>query len=150
MLPDSTTNEEESHGFITYTINQSDMHPNGTTITNSAAIYFDSNDPIITNTTLHTINDQLDILAGEQQLNDSNSKTTILQAFPNPFENTITVVKNTNDACPFEITDITGRVVKTGVLVNDQTLLSMENIPSGVYLMRALTIANNSIKILKH
>jgi uncharacterized repeat protein (TIGR01451 family) len=150
MLPDSTTNEEESHGFITYTINQSDMHPNGTTITNSAAIYFDSNDPIITNTTLHTINDQLDILAGEQQLNDSNSKTTILQAFPNPFENTITVVKNTNDACPFEITDITGRVVKTGVLVNDQTLLSMENIPSGVYLMRALTIANNSIKIIKH
>jgi hypothetical protein len=28
----------------------------GTEITNSAAIYFDSNEPVITNTTLHTIN----------------------------------------------------------------------------------------------
>ena len=56
MLPDSFSNEEQSHGFITYTVNQMADLSDGTTITNSAAIYFDSNEPVITNTTLHTIN----------------------------------------------------------------------------------------------
>jgi uncharacterized repeat protein (TIGR01451 family) len=56
MLPDSFSNEEESHGFITYTVNQLTDLQDGTAINNSAAIYFDSNEPIITNTTLHTIN----------------------------------------------------------------------------------------------
>ncbi len=56
MLPDSFSNEEGSHGFITYTVNQVTDLSDGTTITNSAAIYFDSNEPVITNTTLHTIN----------------------------------------------------------------------------------------------
>jgi uncharacterized repeat protein (TIGR01451 family) len=56
MLPDSFSNEEESHGFITYTVNQLADLQDGTAINNSAAIYFDSNEPIITNTSLHTIN----------------------------------------------------------------------------------------------
>jgi uncharacterized repeat protein (TIGR01451 family) len=56
MLPDSFSNEEESHGFITYTVNQLSNLPDGTTINNSAAIFFDSNEPVITNMTLHTIN----------------------------------------------------------------------------------------------
>jgi uncharacterized repeat protein (TIGR01451 family) len=56
MLADSFSNEEASHGFITYTVNQVADLANGTEITNSAAIYFDSNEPVITNTTLHTIN----------------------------------------------------------------------------------------------
>ncbi|MFN5295407.1 MAG: CARDB domain-containing protein [Flavobacteriales bacterium] len=56
MLPDSFSNEEESHGFITYTVNQLPDLQDGTAINNSAAIYFDSNEPVITNTTLHTIN----------------------------------------------------------------------------------------------
>jgi uncharacterized repeat protein (TIGR01451 family) len=56
MLPDSFSNEEGSHGFISYTVNQMPGLTDGTQITNSAAIYFDSNEPVITNTTLHTIN----------------------------------------------------------------------------------------------
>ncbi|MFM7104319.1 MAG: hypothetical protein ACKOW8_02275, partial [Flavobacteriales bacterium] len=56
MLPDSFANEEQSHGFITFTVNQMPDLADGSQITNSAAIYFDSNEPVITNTTLHTIN----------------------------------------------------------------------------------------------
>ena len=56
MLADSFSNEEASHGFITYTVNQPADLADGTEITNSAAIYFDSNEPVITNMTLHTIN----------------------------------------------------------------------------------------------
>ncbi|MCH2046399.1 MAG: T9SS type A sorting domain-containing protein, partial [Saprospiraceae bacterium] len=55
MLVDSTTNEPESHGFVTYGIRQTPNNPIGTVINNSAAIYFDYNIPIITNTTFHEV-----------------------------------------------------------------------------------------------
>jgi hypothetical protein len=56
LLPDSTTNEIESHGFIKFTVNQIPNLAEGVILENTAAIYFDFNDPIITNTSQHTIN----------------------------------------------------------------------------------------------
>ncbi|MEM6262559.1 MAG: T9SS type A sorting domain-containing protein [Bacteroidota bacterium] len=55
LLPDSATNFTESQGFVAYSINHKGTLPVGTEITNSAAIYFDFNKPIITNTVLNTI-----------------------------------------------------------------------------------------------
>ncbi|MEM1217059.1 MAG: PKD domain-containing protein, partial [Bacteroidota bacterium] len=49
LLPDSTTNEPLSHGFVDFTISaREDLVPN-TSIDNTAGIYFDFNPPIITN-----------------------------------------------------------------------------------------------------
>lgn len=54
-LPDSSSNEPESHGFISFAITPNgDLLPN-TEITNSAGIYFDHNPPIITNQVFSTI-----------------------------------------------------------------------------------------------
>ena len=50
LLPDSTTNEIESQGFIKYRINHKEDLVNNTFIENTASIYFDSNPPIVTNT----------------------------------------------------------------------------------------------------
>jgi len=55
LLPDSTTNEIESHGFVQFSIRQKDGNDDGEEIRNKAAIYFDYNEPIITNETFHTI-----------------------------------------------------------------------------------------------
>ncbi|WP_338766394.1 T9SS type A sorting domain-containing protein [Bernardetia sp. ABR2-2B] len=49
-LPDSNSNEPESHGFIKFKIKQKENNRIGTVIKNRAAIYFDFNSPIITNT----------------------------------------------------------------------------------------------------
>ncbi|WP_338766396.1 T9SS type A sorting domain-containing protein [Bernardetia sp. ABR2-2B] len=49
-LPDSNSNEPESHGFIKFKIKQKANNAIGTVIKNRAAIYFDFNSPIITNT----------------------------------------------------------------------------------------------------
>lgn len=57
MLPDSNVNEPASHGFISFQVNQMPDLPDFTQINNRVGIYFDFNPPIITNTTLHTIND---------------------------------------------------------------------------------------------
>lgn|GEM_PF-1112222 len=55
LLVDSTTNEPASHGFVKFRISQIDSLPLGTIIFNNAAIYFDFNEPIITNETFHEI-----------------------------------------------------------------------------------------------
>ncbi|MBL0342526.1 MAG: hypothetical protein IPP71_17465 [Bacteroidetes bacterium] len=54
-LPDSGTNEPASHGFIRYKIRPLTFLTIGNTITNEAAIYFDNNLPVITNSTTNEI-----------------------------------------------------------------------------------------------
>ncbi len=51
LLPDSTTNEKESHGFIKFRIDLGDHVRPGDILLNSADIYFDFNERISTNTT---------------------------------------------------------------------------------------------------
>lgn len=55
MLPDSNINQEQSNGFVTYAARPRATVPLETDIFNRAAIYFDFNDPIFTNTTVHRV-----------------------------------------------------------------------------------------------
>lgn len=52
---DSSVNELDSYGFITFRLSQKPLNPQGTVINNNAAIYFDYNTPILTNTVFHTV-----------------------------------------------------------------------------------------------
>ncbi|MFT6923855.1 MAG: putative repeat protein (TIGR01451 family) [Crocinitomicaceae bacterium] len=61
LLPDSTTNEVESHGFVHFKVQPLENSPEGTILNNTADIYFDFNEPIITNTTLNVLNDFLPV-----------------------------------------------------------------------------------------
>lgn len=56
-LPDSPSNPEGSKGEIIFELMPLDNLPNGTELINTAGIYFDSNPPVITNTTLNTVRD---------------------------------------------------------------------------------------------
>ena len=98
LLPDSTTNEPASHGHVTYRISQKTDLPSGSVIENSAAIYFDFNEPIITNQTHHTVVDEI-----IEIINDVTDLTAIfgeMTAYPNPsdgdvvFELPKTIAKN--------------------------------------------------------
>jgi uncharacterized repeat protein (TIGR01451 family) len=57
MLPDSNINEPASHGFVKFTVSPQPNIPMGAVIENYAAIYFDFNDPVYTNTYRHTVGD---------------------------------------------------------------------------------------------
>ncbi|MEO0405496.1 MAG: hypothetical protein AAF193_11550, partial [Bacteroidota bacterium] len=57
QLPDSTNNEPESHGLVSFKITPLPDLPVGTVLENTAYIYFDNNEPIITNTTWTTIHE---------------------------------------------------------------------------------------------
>ncbi len=51
-LPDSNSNEPASHGFVSFAIQRNKAFNNYYKILNTAAIYFDFNEPIITNTVI--------------------------------------------------------------------------------------------------
>ena len=55
LLPDSNVNEAASHGFLKFRVSQRAEVPLETDILNRAAIYFDFNDPVLTNTTMHRV-----------------------------------------------------------------------------------------------
>ncbi|HNU33882.1 MAG TPA: T9SS type A sorting domain-containing protein [Bacteroidia bacterium] len=55
LLPDSNINEPESHGFVRYRIKPKTSLVVHDSVTNYAAIYFDHNLPVITNTALTRI-----------------------------------------------------------------------------------------------
>ncbi|MCB0639541.1 MAG: T9SS type A sorting domain-containing protein, partial [Lewinella sp.] len=77
QLPDSTSNESESHGFITYRIRVEPSLLLGDTIPNQAAIFFDFNAPVITNIATTAVDD----FTGIRQ---PFSPETALTVFPNP------------------------------------------------------------------
>lgn len=86
LLVDSFTNEPGSHGFVRFEITPSTHLIPGDSIENRAGIYFDFNDPIITNTVWHTIrkpvvasSEQTDWCAGDEYNGWEVSQDTTFQ-----------------------------------------------------------------------
>ena len=71
-LPDSSSNENGSHGFVTFSILPRLDIPPGEQIQNQASIEFDFEAPVETNTTLNTIKEL------------SSVEHNVLEIFPNP------------------------------------------------------------------
>lgn len=88
FLPDSNTNEPESHGYFHYQIHQNEENIIGDIINNTAYIYFDFNEAVITNTTIDTIVQPSTISVTENSLD----RVTI---FPNPAHKFINIHSNT-------------------------------------------------------
>ncbi|MBK7336358.1 MAG: DUF11 domain-containing protein [Saprospirales bacterium] len=62
LLPDSTTNEQASHGYVRYRIRHLEGLPENTWVANTASIFFDYNPPILTNTVYNILVSQYPLL----------------------------------------------------------------------------------------
>lgn len=91
MLPDSNINEPASHGFIKFRIQQKAGNSTGTQIENTAAIYFDYNVPVLTNTTWHTIGNGFIISNVEKVGGKQNTRTIEAIVAPNPMQQYATI-----------------------------------------------------------
>ncbi len=131
-LPDSATNETASKGFVTFTIKTKASLPIGTSINNRAAIYFDYNPPIITNTVTSTVAELLSVPA----LN--NTAPVTVQVYPNPFSHkTQIAVTGINSTYNFELYDLTGRLAKNiPNITSTQFTLQRDDLAGGVYFYR--------------
>jgi len=128
MLPDSNTNEPESHGYVRYRINQKDNNPDGTEITNGAAIYFDYNYPVITGKTLNTVNDNLLLSMQQKKMREKS----LIRIYPNP-SNSHIHVEVQFDASSYSIISTSGVVVKQGAF---EETIRIDELKEGTYFIK--------------
>lgn len=126
MLPDSTTNEPESHGFLAFRINHVEDIALPTLIENTAYIYFDSNPAVVTNTAWTTIDD-LTIQIGE---NDAMS----MKLVPNPAKNSFIISSDFAQA-RITISTIGGSVVWTGFQPLNEPI-NISDLAPGAYIVQ--------------
>ncbi|MCB0644409.1 MAG: T9SS type A sorting domain-containing protein, partial [Phaeodactylibacter sp.] len=141
LLPDSTTNEVASHGFVHFKIDQAPDLPIGSQVENQAAIYFDFNDPVLTNTTLHEIGEQFvdTMLLIIDELVETESVELGLQVFPNPFSSTATVEVVGMPAQmegQVRLFDWSGRLLQKAHISETRFELEAQQLTEGVYLLQ--------------
>lgn len=129
LLPDSNINEPLSHGLFSFAIK-----PDINIITipyvlyNTAAIYFDFNAPVITNTEFST----LDMSVG---LTEPEHKS--ISVYPNPAKNNFRIQGiSSHEIKQVQLLDIQGRVCK---IYNPSMEYNCSNLEHGIYLIRCYT-----------
>lgn len=136
MLPDSNVNVDGSQGFIKFNIAQKQDLPLETVIENNASIYFDFNEPVITNTTFHTIGkdflEVVDFVAGPNIAPDA------LSVYPNPAKNVATFqLKNWQGGLvDLQLYDAQGRLLLNDRFNGNIYELNRKQLSAGLYFFR--------------
>jgi uncharacterized repeat protein (TIGR01451 family) len=128
-LPDSNMNEPQSHGYVTYRIKQQSNIAQLAEITNTAGIYFDFNPPVITNTTLHTVDYFLAV--SKVKINSS-----LINVFPNPADYQCKLTFNNNQKRELTLSDITGKIIYSKTISSDSFILSTDRYAEGNYTIQ--------------
>ena len=137
-LADSTTNEPESHGHLVYRIMENAANTYGTEIENTAYIYFDWNDPIITNTTYNFNNWTEGITEGSIQN---------IHVYPNPASESLSI--SCEGDFDYQLVDLSGRIVSSGS-ATDSEILNVSKASAGIYQLNVQTNkGNSSLKVVK-
>jgi uncharacterized repeat protein (TIGR01451 family) len=132
LLPDSNINEALSHGFVKFRIDQSEDNVLGDVIENEAAIYFDFNDPVITNKTIHKIGEHF-VMTAIADVQHTHIQHLIQ---PNPTSGEATL--SLTGQVPFgEMTvnlfTISGQLMQTEKLQAPQGKLQLGQLQTGLY-----------------
>jgi hypothetical protein len=138
LLPDSNVNEPLSHGFIRYRIKPNSNLVLNDQIRNSAAIYFDFNAPVITNTAITTV-----VLPTAVAQITASNKT--LGVYPNPAMDELTIRGATAEII---ITDLYSRVIYRPETKSQKpvTKADISTLAKGVYIV---TSGTERVKFVK-
>ncbi|MBK9338123.1 MAG: T9SS type A sorting domain-containing protein [Lewinellaceae bacterium] len=133
LLPDSNVNEAASHGFVQFSIRPKADLSKPSLIENAAAIYFDFNEPVITNRTWHTV--------GEIYLNLSNvvfQPGLELDVYPNPASTAATFFLKSPRPIDGRLLlfDSQGRLVQEKGFQSDVFDLPVTGLAPGLYFYR--------------
>lgn len=132
-LPDSTTNEEASHGYVLLRAFGNPLNTDPTEVYNDAAIIFDLNPPIATNSVFNTFSNNI---VGVED-NSAYTQNGIM-LMPNPAdESTMVIIENTRDQMHrLTIRDINRRIVQPIQTFNGSTTqLHRDGLQTGMYIL---------------
>ncbi|MBL7775389.1 MAG: T9SS type A sorting domain-containing protein, partial [Saprospiraceae bacterium] len=136
LLPDSNVNQAGSQGFVSFRVSQKADLPEQTTIQNTAGIFFDFNEPVYTNTTLHRVGKNFVTVSSWQAFRDQVE----LRVLPNPVAETAILQLSGVAQLPewqLEILDATGRPVRSATVTGQsQWQFQRGELPAGLYLLR--------------
>ncbi|HQW17736.1 MAG: T9SS type A sorting domain-containing protein [Bacteroidota bacterium] len=138
LLPDSNVNEPLSHGFIHYRIKPKTSLILTDTIKNTAAIYFDFNDPVITNTaTTHVV-----LPTGIASYQSAEN----IQLFPNPAQSELNI-QQIAAVEKIQVIDVLGKIVFEKKIKSQQNLkINISQFQNGVYFVKAYSAHDVVVK----
>jgi uncharacterized repeat protein (TIGR01451 family) len=139
LLPDSTTNLEGSNGFVAFSIKPKIDIPLGTLVENRAGIFFDFNEPVLTNTVWHTVDTGF-LNVNMPDIVEEIGEGSGLFIFPNPTDEVIYVgFRNHPDLgnlTNVEIVSVLGETFKEINLSGKITRVDLKELPSGIWFLR--------------
>jgi len=134
LLPDSTTNLAFSQGAILFSIDHDASLAPGDEILNKAAIYFDFNEPIITNVSRHMIARE-GLPTGVRR---AEARSVPLVVSPNPAGDVIRVEVaggRLNSRDVLKVTDVYGRTIETLTSISGSDQVDVSQLSPGYYLV---------------
>lgn len=151
MLPDSGTDYEASQGYVSYSIRLKDRLPAGTQLKNTAHIFFDFNEAVITNTTVNTI-----VLKSGSAVR-TNIGAHEISLYPNPskYQATLDFTTNKNEEVSYVLYDLQGKKILSKELGNipsgsHNQDIELDSISNGIYILNVkIGDKETSIKLVK-
>lgn len=129
LLPDKNTNNELSQGFIDFKINLRDKLELGTSIKNKAYIYFDFQEPVITNDAINLVSNFTNtgiIKAGKMTIS------------PNPAHNYLNIVNAESSEINISIKNILGETLLNNLIPRQSTInIDLSKLSAGIYILQA-------------
>ena len=131
-LPDSNANEAASHGLVTFRIKPVLPLLPGTTIENIANIYFDFNEPVITDPS---------VLVAEFSTGMVERQRDGVKLYPNPANDHVRVSwpAGTPINAPWALVAADGRIVLNGRTTGSEETIDIHTAATGAYMLRLQT-----------
>jgi hypothetical protein len=146
-LPDSISNEPESHGFVAFQAKtRSGSLAPGDSIVNSAGIYFDYNLPVITPPAIFRV---ADLSSGIQPVGMPSLEFSL---HPNPASTHMPVLLElpleTNRDAQVNVYDERGRSIQSVHLLSGQRKCYLTNLSAGAYIVQVTSGRARCAKVL--
>jgi hypothetical protein len=138
MLADSTHDQANSHGYVTFRIKPNTGLAPGIQLKNTGHIYFDYNAPIATNTALNTI----ELPSGIDEVQNA----VLVKVYPNPAKDMLIVRVNKNGNNNIVITDVIGKTLKEVNSNELETEINVSNLPNGIYFIKLSQANTNQVQ----
>jgi uncharacterized repeat protein (TIGR01451 family) len=141
-LPDSTSDEPASHGYVRFSILPETGLVDGEEIVNIAHIVFDFNEPIVTPPAVFRV----DAIIGMAE-----ARTAEVGVHPNPVRDRLWVAlpHSGKKAVAYAVQDLFGRIVLTGLTGNDSAV-DVGLLPAGVYVLTVQKeVGASSVRFVK-
>ena len=136
-LPDSTSDEPGSHGFVSFTM-KPDVTAGLGPIGNIANIYFDYNTPVITNEAV------VDISTGTPM-----PERTGARLFPIPTQDLLWIQRTSSGTATASVIDAQGRTLLTRGVNGTTARLDVGELPPGAYVLELRSDSIERIPFLK-